>query len=183
MAEAAYAEVPKLEADETPNEAEQTGNTKTKIVTAAALGAVGVGAALAEHYGLIPKGWPPPTYSFKHPWVGYYAAWAASKYRGYKAGKTYGVALLADGAAEVVQDIHNRPDHHPFHWANIGDGAQNHNAHNKDNVADLVLCLGGAALFDFQIRGGTAWLRAKAGNFRSRLFARGQPAGSPSPVD
>ena len=131
-----------MEEVEAPRNAETGSNTKVKFITAAALGGLGLAAAYVESRGWV-NGWPPPAHSLKHPWVGYYAAWAASKVRRRRVAATVAVATTANFAVESAQDFINSSNHYPFHWLELHQQGQ---ANNLDNVADFAACMGGAVL-------------------------------------
>ncbi|HET9850027.1 MAG TPA: hypothetical protein VFP35_00120 [Candidatus Saccharimonadales bacterium] len=140
-------------------QAETKANTKTKIITAAALGALGVGAWYAESRGLV-AGWPPPAHSFKHPWVGYYSAWGASRlFKRKKTSSAVALAALGDFASESVQDAAFSQDHFPFHWLELE--SQRHGDGNIDNLVDFACCMGGMALFWAQDNKALSYLRSR----------------------
>lgn len=144
MTEVLRAQVPALRSEAGREETETRVDNKTKMITAAAIGAAGLAAAYAESKGLIKADWPIPMHSFKHPWIGYYAAWTASRLKRSDAAAA-AAAAAANCSVESLQDAAMSHDHFPFHWLEI------HNYHrmegNEDNAADLALCMGGAALF------------------------------------
>ena len=116
-----------------PDDSETRGNTKTKALTAAALGAVGLLGWFAESRGWV-NGWPFPFQSLKHPVVGYSGAWLGSRYKRHRATAVIGGGLAANFVAETGQDLVFTPDHsvqwvdfearqHPLHGdSNLGNG-------------------------------------------------------------
>lgn len=143
---------------EQPREPEARGNTKTKLITAGVLGVIGVAAAYAESRGIIRPDWPIPMHSFKHPWVGYYSAWAASRLRRPNAAAV-AAGAAGDMAAESAQDMIHNPSHYPLHWLEL------HDKHRvdgtEDNIADWALCMGGTALFLAQNNNLAAWAKVQ----------------------
>lgn len=160
MTEALAVTVPDIE----PVEESRTG-TKVKLATAVGLGALGLFGFYAEKHGIIPNNWPPPMRSFKHPWIGYYTAWASDKV--FKRAKRTAALVngqLANTGAKLAQSavLHNG---NIFHWT-----APSFEA-NLDNIADYAVCLGATALYFAQAQGLSASVRYNA----SRLFGRFSP--------
>lgn len=149
-----------------PEEAETKGKTKTNIITAAALGAVGLGAAYAESRGVI-HGWPPPFHSLKHPWLGYYAAWGVNRVQRYRTATAVAAGIGADVLTESAQDMVNSQDGYPFHWLELHNGGRSED--DLGNLIDLAACMGGSALFLAQNRGVAGWTRQSVSRLRTKL--------------
>jgi hypothetical protein len=165
MTEVLSAQVPDFELESEPEATETREKTKTKLITAGALGAMGVAATFAETRGWV-HGWPPPFHSLRHPWIGYYAAWAGDKVKRGRAGGAVAAGLAGNTLVESVQDVVNKPDHFPFHWADIPHQSTHE---NLDNLFDLACCMGGTALFLAQNSDTLGWSRSQLSKIRTRL--------------
>ena len=187
MTEALAATADFPEEIQTPEEAETGANTRTKVMTAGLLGILGVAAGYAEARGYV-NNFPPPFHSLKHPWVGYYTAWAASKFSR-RPSVAVAAGVAGDFAAETAQGISGSSgyvsfDHlsnqHALSWADV---AHNPASTNMDNLVDLAACMGGTALFLAQDRGGVTWIRQRLSALRTRLGDSKAPEAALDPVD
>lgn len=151
----------------------ETRADKTKIITAAALGAVGLAASYVEARGLV-SGWPPPSHSFRHPWIGYYGAWAASRIRQHRTAAAVTSGIAANSLVETGQDLAGQPDHFAFRWLDV---EHNNSQTNLDNLVDLAFCMGGTALFLLQDSSPMNRVRYHASRLRGRLSQTKTPAG------
>src|SRR5581483_5849691 len=125
------------------------------------------------------SGWPPPSHSLKHPWIGYYSAYLASKIKLRSRGQ-FGISLVNNSLAETAQDFNNHPAH-PLHWANVKDGT--HNGNDIDNALDAALCLGGTVLFIAQANNLVDRTRSRISLWRKGLFAKENPGPALAPAD
>lgn len=151
---------------------EAKASLKTKILTAAGLGALGVAAFYGEKYL---NGWPHPFQSGKHAWIGYCTAWALSRNKWRPAAVSTAASIGANAGAESTQDFFNSANHYPFHWAEIHN--QQKVEGNVENAVDLAVCLGGTALFLAQNGRVGHWARQKFSALSGRFFGR-----NPEPV-